>query len=509
MALKLWISLTERIPSVFGPIAVAHVCDHLQAAARAGAPPALMLEVIVKAAQATTDATVIEHMATTCVLPLLLQGTTYDEATMQALLEPLLDAATDVPELLSPVVETLTSFCCQAARTILLPSVQVLVTYADLYARVHQRHQLSVLTAAMEHELIPHMLRSLLEFSGFDADTWAEIQLDDEGAMHDEDDDYTAQLLQDMLRLIGSPVLLRTILPAVQPCLMDPNLPWKAHRGALVALQSAAIALPVGFAQYASVALEWALQQCQSSHSVLQFNALVLLGLLVDNVDGEHLSFIVDAISHLLRSPVVKVASTAACCVVSLARSDNEIQAHVATLLDALSFVPVHPVAQVRAVGAVAALAQVSHEDFIPYYAGVMPGLLSLFSRPQSEEHVRNAALETVTLVGQAAGKDIFQSDAIQLLQSILSQSQPPLEHLVACARIASVLEDSYTPYRAAVVPHLLQRASESTDVTLSVREICFVVFRQKVLGIFSPVELIYRKELNKIWPPLRKTVSW
>jgi hypothetical protein len=503
MALKLWISLAERIPSIFGPMTV--VCDHLQAAVRSRASPALVMQLVVQAAQATNDASLLEQMSITCVMPLL-QTTTYDEGTLHALLESLLDAATDAPALLRPLIETVTHFCCAAAGTILLPSVQVLVTYADTYARMHQRHQLPALIAALEQELLPHMLQKLLEFAEFDAETWAEVQLEE--AMHEEDDDYTAQLLQDMLRLMGSQVLVRTILPAVQPCLMDLQLPWKAHRGALVALQSAAMALPVAFAQYAPVALQWALQQCQSSHCVLQYNALVLLGLLVDHVDQENLPLVVDAISHLLRSPLVKVASTAACCVVSLARSDNEMQSYVGTLLEALSSVLAHPVAQVRAVGAVAALAQVSQEDFVPYYAGVMPGLLSLFSQPQSEEYMRSAALETATIVGQAVGKDIFHSDAIQFLQSILSQSQPPLEHLVACARIASVLEDSYTPYCAAVVPHLLQRAAESTDVTLSVRTICFVVSFAGNVGYFSLIDLIHRRVRNKTWPPRRRTVS-
>ena len=444
--------------------------DQIRAAARAGAPPALVLETVVKAAKTAEQHDIVSSMATFCVLPILQQS--YDESTLALILGQLMDAAADVPELLSPIVEALTSFCCQAVSLIPLQSVQVIVAYAENYARSQQRTQLPILIAAMKQELIPQMMRLLLEFPGFDEDTWAEVQLDDEGAMHDDDDDYTAHLLQEMLRLAGSQVLINTIVPAVQPCMADATLDWKALRGAMVALQSAAIALPISFAQYSSVVLRWALRQCQSAHSVLQYNALVLLGLLMDgNVDKEQLSFIVDALSHLVRSSVVKVASTAACCVVSLARGANEIKPFVSMLLDALSSVPVHPVSQVRAVGAVAALAQVCQEDFIPYYAGVMPGLLSLLSQPQSEERLRNAALETATIVGQAVGPDTFQSDAVHLLQLILAQNQPPLEHLVACARIASVLEETYTPYCAAVVPHLLQRASESTDVKLSVRE--------------------------------------
>lgn len=460
---------------MFSRVAVAHMGDQFMAAARAGAPPEVVLEAVAKAAKtAIEQPDVVSSMATTCVLPILREQ--YDESTLGSILGQLLDAAADVPELLAPSIEALASFCCQAAgvpsTSIQLQSVQVIVTYAENYARSQKRTQLPILIAAMKQELIPQTLRILLEFPGFDEDTWAEIQLDDEGAMQEDDDDYTAQLLQEMLRLAGSQALVDTILPAVQPCMVDTSLNWKALRGAMVALQSAAIALPVSFAQYSSVALRWALQQCRSPHGVLQYNALILLGLLMDeNVDTVNLPFIVDAISHLLRSPIVKVASTAACCLVSLARSDNDIQPFLSTLLDALSSVTAHPVSQVRAVGAVAALAQVSHEDFIPYYSRVMPGLLSLFSQPQSEEHLRNAALQTLTIVGQAVGLDIFQTDAIQLLQLILLQNQPPLEHLVACARIASVLEESYTPYCAAVVPHLLQRVSESNDVKLSVRE--------------------------------------
>ena len=117
--------------------------------------------------------------------------------------------------------------------------------------------------------------------------------------------------------------------------------------------------------------------------------------------------------------------------------------------------------------GATACVAQAAGENFGPYYAIIMPGLLA--TAQESVVELAGAAVEAATIVGRGVGKDMFHSDALQLLKWILPtlQSNPLEQLLLACARIASVLEDEFAPYANGVVPILLHQAQQPPDVSI------------------------------------------
>lgn len=161
-------------------------------------------------------------------------------------------------------------------------------------------------------------------------------------------------------------------------------------------------------------------------------------------------------------------------------------------------------VVQIRAIGAIACLAKSSGAAFVPFYPQVMPGLLALFCgnggalagcSAHEQSQLRGSALEVASIVGQAVGDEhanVFVSDANQMMEwavNLLNRSDAaaaasgndncddlvegvPLEQLLsACARIASVLRSDYAPYVQAVLPHLLKRATDRTDVELTVSQ--------------------------------------
>jgi hypothetical protein len=140
---------------------------------------------------------------------------------------------------------------------------------------------------------------------------------------------------------------------------------------------------------------------------------------------------------------------------------------------------------QVRAIGAVACLAEASGEAFAPFYGNVMPGLLTcaqIQSNNYDISQLRGAAIEAMTIVGQAIGEshvDLYVPDAekvmqiaLPLLQAAAQQEDTfniPMDQLLsACARVASVMGEKYTPYVDAVLPHLLNRLNEKSDVEFS-----------------------------------------
>jgi hypothetical protein len=166
-------------------------------------------------------------------------------------------------------------------------------------------------------------------------------------------------------------------------------------------------------------------------------------------------------------------------------------------------------VVQIRATGAVACIAQVAGSAFAPYYSSVMPNLLAKaamninHSQHQESHHkcgpsyelqqLAGSSLEAATMIGQAvslrnendgqvetvdASHLFTASDAHQIMQwavAALEQANEswwPLDLLLAaCARVASVLEAEYAPYVDRVLPHLLARATDPSDVEFAVRE--------------------------------------
>jgi hypothetical protein len=73
------------------------------------------------------------------------------------------------------------------------------------------------------------------------------------------------------------------------------------------------------------------------------------------------------------------------------------------------------------------------------------------------DETLFSACLETVTLIGQAVPA-AFLPDAQAILQSISFDgiTPPPCCVFIACARIASVMNETYTPFLARIIPRLL-----------------------------------------------------
>jgi hypothetical protein len=161
-------------------------------------------------------------------------------------------------------------------------------------------------------------------------------------------------------------------------------------------------------------------------------------------------------------------------------------------------------VVQIRATGAVACIAQVAGSAFAPYYSSVMPNLLAkaaiTINHAHQEPHrkcdpsyemqqLAGSSLEAATMIGQAVslrndndGQDASHlftaSDAHQIMQWAVAALERPNEQwwpmdllLAACARVASVLEVEYAPYVDRVLPHLLARATDPSDVEFVVRE--------------------------------------
>ena len=151
----------------------------------------------------------------------------------------------------------------------------------------------------------------------------------------------------------------------------------------------------------------------------------------------------------------------------------------------------------IRAFAAVACLADVVEEDFSGFYPSIMPGLIECTGYglerdangnftgrgSASDESValRGGAIESASIVGQAVGQcdGLFHPDAEKLMQLILplldahaSSDAAALiaqdQLLAASARIACVMKAAYAPFLPRVLPHILRKAKEEADVSIT-----------------------------------------
>ncbi|KAE8684056.1 ARM repeat superfamily protein isoform 2 [Hibiscus syriacus] len=124
---------------------------------------------------------------------------------------------------------------------------------------------------------------------------------------------------------------------------------------------------------------------------------------------------------------------------------------------------------QEGALTALASVADSSQEQFQKYYDAVMPYLKAILvnANDKSNRMLRAKAMECISLVGMAVGKEKFRDDAKQVMEILVSLQGSQMEPddpttsymLQAWARLCKCLGQDFLPYMSVVMLPLLQSA--------------------------------------------------
>ncbi|KAL9274571.1 Importin-5-like protein [Drosera capensis] len=133
---------------------------------------------------------------------------------------------------------------------------------------------------------------------------------------------------------------------------------------------------------------------------------------------------------------------------------------------------------QEGALTALASVADASQDDFQKYYDPVMPYLKAILvnATDKSNRMLRAKAMECVSLVGMAVGKEKFKDDAKQVMELLVSLQDSQMEAddpitsymLQAWARLCKCLGQDFLPYMNFVMPQLIRSANLKPDVTIT-----------------------------------------
>lgn len=132
---------------------------------------------------------------------------------------------------------------------------------------------------------------------------------------------------------------------------------------------------------------------------------------------------------------------------------------------------------QESALTSLASVADCAQEYFIKYYDTCIPLLRHVLECANDRSHqlMRAKALECISLVGMAVGKERFGADAALVLQYIqaiqsagLDPDDPFASYMMqAGARICTTLGSDFVPYLPIVMPSMLETAKLQPDITV------------------------------------------
>lgn len=133
---------------------------------------------------------------------------------------------------------------------------------------------------------------------------------------------------------------------------------------------------------------------------------------------------------------------------------------------------------QEQVVTAIASVAGCAEKHFTEYYETFMPILKDILMLATGEDQtmLRGKAMECISLIGIAVGKDKFRNDVsgfMEILAKIKTldlEAEDPLRDFVlqTWMRVASCLGQDFMPYLSYTMPQLMHSASLDAGFTVS-----------------------------------------
>ena len=351
------------------------------------------------------------------------------------------------------------------------------------------------------------LMQLLIDGVDENVQAWAEDeQQEQESALLEERWDGDEEYLQDVEMIFVNFILLGrkpSISYVVQKIQESKSNGWRIIRASLHILELLSECSPKAFEPYFEETIQFALNNILQSgnNPRVLYQACQLIGSIAAICDEEsglakYSANIISSLSQLLLSPCLKVVSHASLALISLLRSPSFANE---TAKDGLKkampslwrniqhvFGKQHNINNsiIRGIHLIACLADAMEVDFLPaYYKSAMTLLTNCIQLGTTAEQ-RGAALEAMTIVNKAASaseENVYKMDARNIMMMILpllesyannnkQQILVPLEQtLTSSARIASVLEQDFREFAPAVLPFLLQWATQELDVTVTV----------------------------------------
>ncbi|XP_047940572.1 importin-5-like [Salvia hispanica] len=355
-----------------------------------------------------------------------------------------------------------------------------------------------VITLAEARERAPGMMRKLPQFISRlfanlmkmvldveDDPAWHSAEVKDEDAGETSNYGVGQECLDRLSIALGGNTIVPVASELFQAYFSAPE--WEKHHAALIALAQIAEGCSKVMVKNLEPVVKMVLNSFQHPHPRVRWAAINAIGQLSTDLGPDlqiqfhqHVMPALAAAMDDFQNP--RVQAHAASAVLNF--SENCTPEILTPYLDGI----VHKLllllqnskqmVQEGALTALASVADSSQEHFQKYYDAVMPYLKVILENAtdKSNRMLRAKAMECISLVGMAVGKEKFKEDAKQVMGVLMSLQGSQMETddpttsymLQAWARLCKCLGQDFLPYMGVVMPPLLQSAQLKPDVVIT-----------------------------------------
>lgn len=414
--------------------------------------------------------------------------TTGDEQSAQDVLEQLIEVAEQHPKFLKKQLSEVITAMIQIANA------------AQLDAPTRTLAVEFMVTLCEARDKAPGMMRKLPDFvpTLFSALMGFLLDVEDDPLWHSADSDAHEEegcgdlfdSGQEFLDRVAISLGGKALVPAagaLLPAWLQDAGDWRKRHAALICLAQIAEGCAKVMLEQLQPLVGMCLQGLGDPHARVRWSACQALGQmctdLTPDIQENHGQQILPALMAAMddfNNPRVQAHAAAAVVNFSEGAEADLMAPHLDTLITKLLTLLQRgkKLVQEGALTAIASVADSSEDMFVKYYDAVMPLLSSILVNAQDKQHrlLRAKALECISLVGMAVGRDRFRADAqhvMNFLQQLQGQELEPDDPtssymLQAGARLCKALGAEFLPYLGVVMPPLLKTAALEPDVKIT-----------------------------------------
>lgn len=261
------------------------------------------------------------------------------------------------------------------------------------------------------------------------------------------------------------------------------NAEWKHRHTGLMAISQTAEGCYEQYENHLDQIVQMVANLFNDPHPRVRYAAIHCSAQLSTDFQGimqeKYHQLIVPSLLKGMDDPLPKVKAHAATAIVNFVEEcDNQfIEPYMNQMLFRLLGLlkSGHRYCQEQSLSAISAVADCAEKLFMQYYHDFVPLLkqILLQANGKDDKQLKARAIECVSLIGVAVGKDVFGKDAREIMELLMRTQQQGFENddpqqyqiLQAYARIAKCLGADFVPYLAFIMPYLLNAAGVEPEV--------------------------------------------
>lgn len=418
-----------------------------------------------------------------------------DEASREKILQDIIEVAEEAPLSLRPAITQIMQLCLALMSNTEDTDDNVRFSALELAVSLIEHAPIMVKKRASIY-IKPIVLRILAIMTEIDDDPyWHASNTNDKD---EEAPDVIAESALDRVsNSLGGKVLLPILMDELTSMLQKPE--WEARHAALMAFSSAGEGCRDQLKRVLDRVVNGIITFLSDPHPRVRYAACNTVGQMATDFSPEfEVKFHAQVVPALCRLLVDdssrRVQAHAACAMINFFEECQ--QDLLTTYLDMLTEHFQNALNQYMVNGiptdesqifvleniivALSSVADASAENFAQHYEKFMPGLKYIISNSSGKEGLRmlrGKAIESVSLIGMAVGKEIFCKDASEIMQILLAAQMgelkidyddPQLSYMMAAwARICRILGPDFQAYLPFVMGPVLEAAGLKVEIAL------------------------------------------